>query len=387
MLSERQVYNHVLWSYAVKHDLPAHVQVFLQHADDFVRQCGPDLNSPLLKIDPVIRHLYQHLDYRPLVNARAHRLGQRRQIVNDRLLQQYRSLLSILSYRRDLGDDELMAVTYYMLLQDRIEEALAFFQRVKPDALASRLQYDYFTAYLDFYSDDPKLAEPIVQQYANYPVDHWRKAFQEIGQQLAEIHGQKLTVVNPEDPQQAQTGRAASEASLDFQVEAKKITIRYQNLTQARINYYIMDIELLFSRNPFVQQYTGQFSTIRPNLTANVELPADANSLDVPLPESLHNSNVLIEICGGGQDPFPGVLRQLAGCTVERELRSAPGAAARDRGTSEQGVREGVCPHAGRQCAVLQGRIHRPARAIRLHLAQHEPVGPGGSFLVARAER
>ena len=187
VLSERQLYNHVLWSYAVKHDLPAHIQVFLQHADDFVRQCGPDLNSPLLKIDPVIRHLYQHLDYRPLVNARAHRLGQRRQIVNDRLLQQYRSLLSIVSYRSDLGNDELMAVTYYMLLQDRIEESLAFFQRVKPDGLASRLQYDYFTAYLDFYSDDPKLAEPIVQQYANYPVDHWRKAFQEIGQQLAEI--------------------------------------------------------------------------------------------------------------------------------------------------------------------------------------------------------
>lgn len=301
VLSDRQLYNHVLWSYAVKHDLPAHIQVFLQHADDFVRQCGPDLNSPLVKIDPVIRHLYQHLDYRPLVNARAHQLGQRRQIVNDRLLQQYRSLLSILSYQRDLGNDELMAVTYYMLLQDRIEEALAFFQRVKPEALESRLQYDYFTAYLDFYSDDPKLADPIVQQYANYPVDHWRKAFLEIGQQLAELRGQKLSVVNPEDLQQAQTGRAASEASIDFQVEAKKITVRYQNLAQARINYYIMDIELLFSRNPFVQQYTGQFSTIRPNLTANIELPVDAQTLDVPLPESLHNSNVLIEVVGAGK--------------------------------------------------------------------------------------
>ena len=64
-------------------------------------------------------------------------------------------------------------------------------------------------------------------------------------------------------------------------MEARKITLRYQNLTPVQVNYYLMDIELLFSRNPFVQQYSGQFSTIRPNLTATVELPADAKSTDV----------------------------------------------------------------------------------------------------------
>ena len=86
---------------------------------------------------------------------RAHRLGQRREIVNDRLLQQYRSLLAILCYQRELNDDQLMAVTYYLLLQDRVEEALAFFGRVNPDRLPVRLQYDYFTAYLDFFTPNP----------------------------------------------------------------------------------------------------------------------------------------------------------------------------------------------------------------------------------------
>ncbi len=274
--------------------------MYLEHVNEFVAQCGTYLNSPLLKIDPVARYTYQHLDYRPLVNARAHRLGQRREIVNNRLLQQYRSLLAILCYQRELNDDQLMAVTYYMLLQDRVEEALAFFRRVNPDRLPTRLQHDYFTAYLDFYSSDPQQAGAIVQRYADYPVDRWREAFQAIGQQLAEIQGQPNTVVNPEDQQQTQTRLAATEATFEFQVEARKITIRYQNLTSVRINYYVMDIELLFSRNPFVQQYTGQFSTIRPNYTATAELPTDAKATEVALPAELLNSNVLIEITSAG---------------------------------------------------------------------------------------
>ena len=301
LLAERQVYHPAVWSYAIKHNSPPQIQVFLQYANEFVNQCGSSLDSPLLKIDPVARNLHQHLDYRPLVNARAHRLGQRREIVNDRLLQQYRSLLTILSYQRELNDDQLMAVTYYLLIQDRIEEALEFFRRVNPDRLPTRLQYDYFTAYLDFYSQNPQLAGPLVARYADYPVDRWREAFQAVGQQLAEIQGQPHAVVSPEDQQQTQTELAATEANFDFQVEAKKITIRYQNLNQVRINYYVMDIELLFSRNPFVQQYTGQFSTIRPNHTANLELPVAATSTEVDLPAELQNSNVLVEVTGGGK--------------------------------------------------------------------------------------
>ena len=300
LLAARHVYHPTLWSYSIQHNVPEQVQVYLEHANEFVAQCGTYLNSPLLKIDPVARYTYQHLDYRPLVNARAHRLGQRREIVNNRLLQQYRSLLAILCYQRELNDDQLMAVTYYMLLQDRVEEALGFFRRVNPDRLPTRLQHDYFTAYLDFYSPDPQQAGAIVQRYADYPVDRWREAFQAIGQQLAEIHGQPNTVVNPEDQQQTQTRLAATEATFEFQVEARKITIRYQNLTSIRINYYVMDIELLFSHNPFVQQYTGQFSTIRPNYTATAELPADAKATEVALPAELLNSNVLVEITSAG---------------------------------------------------------------------------------------
>ncbi len=300
LLTAAHVYNPTLWSYSIKHDAPEAIQVFLEHRDDFVSQCGLVLDSPLLKIDPVERKSYQHLDYRPLVNARSHQLGEHRQIVNDRLLQQYHSLLSLLCYERQLDDDELMAVTYYMLLQDRIEDALGYYSRVNPDQLATRLQYDYFTAYLDFYMEKPELAGPIAARYADYPVDRWRDAFQSISQQLQEIQGKSTTAVDAENRQQSQTQLAATEPGFDFQVEAKKVRVNYQNLARVRVNYYLMDIELLFSRNPFVQQYSGQFSTIRPNLSASVDLPSDQSTFQFDLPEQLRNSNVLVEIVGAG---------------------------------------------------------------------------------------
>jgi hypothetical protein len=65
------------------------------------------------------------------------------------------------------------------------------------------------------------------------------------------------------------------------------------------VNYYLMDIELLFSRNPFVQQYSSQFSHIQPNLSHVVKLPKGL-SHEYVLPEELHNENVLVEIIGAG---------------------------------------------------------------------------------------
>jgi hypothetical protein len=301
LLAKRHAYNHTLWSYGIKHNVVPAIREYLRHANGFVSRCGAYLDSPLLTIDPVARMAYQHMEYSPLVNARAHQLGPRRRILNERFRDQYHRLLKILSYRAALDDDEMMAVTYYMALQDRVEEALGFFGRVKPDNLETRLQYDYFTAYLDFYTDDHEVARKIAAKYADYPVDRWRNAFRQVLAQLDEIEGNAVKVTDDEDRTQLQTKLAAAQPSFDFKVEAKRIALNYQNLRSVRVNYYLMDVELLFSQNPFVQKYSGQFSNIRPNATAKVELPAGKTSISVPLPEQFHNRNVLVEIVGGAQ--------------------------------------------------------------------------------------
>ena len=301
LLAARHVYNNTLWSYGVKHDDVPAIRQFLQFANQFVSECGAWLDSPLLTIDPIVRHSYEQMDYRPLVNARVGQLGRKREILNDRFLAQYQHLLTILSYRPQLDNSERMAVIYYLLLQDRVEESLEFFSRVDPAQLATHLQYDYFAAYLDFYKAEPNLARQIAAKYAGYPVDRWREAFANIVNQADEIGKQSVKVADKEDRTQVQTAQAASTPSFDFTVEAKQVKINYQNLKSVRVNYYQMDIELLFSRNPFVQGEAKQFSNILPNQTETIKLPAGATNFEFPLPAKLLNSNVLVEIVGAGQ--------------------------------------------------------------------------------------
>jgi hypothetical protein len=62
-----------------------------------------------------------------------------------------------------------------------------------------------------------------------------------------------------------------------------------------------MDVELLFSRNPFVQQSGGQFDSIRPNFTEEFKLPANEKTFSVNLPDDLARRNVLVEVTAGGK--------------------------------------------------------------------------------------
>ncbi|MFN0053867.1 MAG: hypothetical protein ACKV0T_16940, partial [Planctomycetales bacterium] len=301
LLEQRHAYQHTLWSYALLHNALPALREFLQHADGLVAECGGRISSPLLTINPVARRTLEHLEYKPLVNARAHTLGRKRQIVNDRLHLQYHRVLGDLAHARQPDNNDWLQVTYYLLVQDRIEEALAAFDRVQPQALSARMQYDYCAAYLDLFRGESAQARAIAARYAEHPVDRWRQTFAAITAQLDEAEGRSVAPVDPSDRSQQQGQLAATEPSFDFTVEARQIKLNFQNLKSVRVNFYEMDVELLFSRNPFVQQYRGQFSAIQPNHTLEAPLPGQGTTHTLALPESLHNKNVLVEITGGAE--------------------------------------------------------------------------------------
>ena len=301
LLAARHAYDDTLWSYGIKHDVPAAVREYLQHAGSFVAQCGKAIDSPLLTVDPVVRRAYQHTEYWPLVNARAHLFGAKRKILVQRFHAQYHELMNILRYRSQLGDEDLMDVTCYLLLQDRVEEATKFFRRVNAANLPTRLQHDYFTAYLDFFRDKPAKARRIAARYAEHPVERWRNLFGAVLAQLDEIEGKGPKVVDKKDRDEQQTRLAATEKTFEFTVEARKIALNYQNLAAATVNYYLMDTELMFSRQPFVTNRGGQFAYIQPNHTQQVKLDAGGKTAAMDLPKELHNRNVMVEIVAGGK--------------------------------------------------------------------------------------
>lgn len=300
-LSNHHVYHSVLWAYGVNHNEVRRIRELLNFNDSFVNQTGPYLDSTLLTNDRVARKTYEHLEYSPLVNARVHQLGQQRQILNDRFLAQYRRLLWILGCKRKLSDQDRMALSYYLILQDRLSEGQRFFQDVSVNSVKTRIQYDYMAAYYDMLNESPKVAQELATKYAEYPVQRWRKAFQEIANQINEINGKATLIVDQDSRENVQDQNALKTASFDFKVDAKHVELNFQNLQRVQVNYYVMDVELLFSRNPFVKQYSGELTYIRPKASMWIELPKSGDKHKWSLPKELDRSNVLVEIAGGNQ--------------------------------------------------------------------------------------
>ncbi len=222
-------------------------------------------------------------------------------------------LLNVLSYKPQLDDEDRLAVTYYMFLQDRVEEALDFFARIEPpdkNTFAEKLQYDYLRAYAAFYQQDTALARRIASQNAACPVDRWRKLFEAVLAQLDEAEGKAPAVIDDKDPLQAQTLLAAGEPGVSVKIEGSTVTVDHQNVSEFRVNYYQMDVETLFSRSPFVQQYSGQFAFVKPNLTQVVQAagkPAGKSPTTAPaqgktsfeLPREFQGKNVVVEVAAG----------------------------------------------------------------------------------------
>ncbi len=316
LLKERHTWNATIWSYALLHNAPSAAKEYLTQMDQIVNECGGPIDSPLLTIDPVIRHQYEHLGYKPLINARAHALGQARQIVNGRFHEQYSRFVKLLSYRAKLTDMDQLELCYYLLLQDRVEEATNAFASVHPEKIATRMQYDYCAAYLDMFSDEPKKVRAIIAPYINHPVERWRNAFVAIANQLDEFDGKGGKLADKDDQAQQQAQLAAKESSFEFGVAKKTINLTWKNVETVRINFYLMDVELLFSRNPFVQQSGGQFAMIRPNQTKEYKLPNFQTKLEIPMPEDLADRNVLVEITANGKTRSVPVLANAMHATL-----------------------------------------------------------------------
>jgi hypothetical protein len=249
----------------------------------------------------VQRRWIEHLEYAPLVNARAHRLGPTRRILNDAFAAQYARLMSLLRYRRSLGDDDRLAVAYYLFLQDRVEEGLAQFDRVSRDAVESKLQYDYFRVAAELYRERPQAARAAAEKHRDHPVERWRKLFRAALAQLDEIEGAAPPVADAEDRDQRQGALAAAAAAFELEVDDRTVTIRAQNLPKATVNYYRMDLELLFSRQPFVQEQSDRFGFIMPNRTDEVELPKKGGAHAFELPAEFKGANVVVEVVADGR--------------------------------------------------------------------------------------
>ncbi|MEM7235873.1 MAG: hypothetical protein AAF517_27140, partial [Planctomycetota bacterium] len=219
LLRDRHVYDGTLWSYGLFHDEKTASREYLRHANSFLARCGFSIQSELVSTDPVERKTYQHLEYSPLINARSHELGGRREVLNDKFHRQYAGFLRALAYQKEVSDADRISATYYLLLQDRVDEAIAQFDRIRPQRVPTRIQYDYLDAYLCFYRENLRRARTVANPYRDYPVKRWRQAFLAVIAQLDEIEGGPTQVVDTGKRDEVQTQLADKAPGVDFLIE------------------------------------------------------------------------------------------------------------------------------------------------------------------------
>lgn len=300
-LERRGVMEPVLWQYGVKHQDSARTREYLGTNRAMLDRVGQSFRSELLTVDPMERATYEHLAYEPLVNGRTHVFGGRHTILNDQLRGQYGRFVERLVLQPVLSGEDRLELTYYLLLQSRIGEALETFAKIDRGEVDTKIQYDATAAYLAFYREDVAGARAIAERYTDHPVDRWRNRFNEVIVQADEIEGRGPSdLVDENDRDSSQGALAGNEPVLAVQVDGGKVIVDHERIGELEFRFHRMDIEFLFSGSPFVRGDGGAFGLVRPNQTEVVAVEGGATRTEFELPAAFRTANVMVEVRGEG---------------------------------------------------------------------------------------
>ena len=298
-LERRRSYDATLWGYALLHHDGPRMRVWARALGDALLGGGPVLDMPIVDLDAEALGGYEHLELAPLINARAHRLGAKLRILNDGLAAQYQRFLDLVAHRRAPTSEDLLAAAMYLLAQDRAEAALGVLARVDVERIADRMQHDYLAAYAACLVGDLGRARALATRWRELPVDRWRFRFQALANMLDEIEGAAPNVVDAQSREQQHADLAAKQATFDLAVDRDGVVIRHQHVAALELRFFEMDVELLFSRQPFVQSDVSRFSFIEPG--HREELANPPAELRLPWPQKLRGKNVVVEAVAAGQ--------------------------------------------------------------------------------------
>ena len=304
-----------LWAYGFLHEDEEAIQTYFSLLNPIHRQVGPVLRSPLLNVDPIEQRLFETLEYSPLVRARIHRLGDRHEILNPTFRRQYEEFIKLLGYQDTIKDSDRLLLSYYLLIQNRISESIEQFSEVRRESVSEKLQYDYLSAYLSLHQGNLEAAQILSRQYVNYPITRWRVRFDELKQKLGQVNSLMDRVDRKDEGTVAANNRNGdlriddrnqrmSDASeqtpvIVVGIDGNQVRLDYRNTTEATVNYYGVDLELLFSKAPFAREDLQRMAMVRPKLSQQLQLEENAGSQEFLIDSDLQTQTLLVEVESG----------------------------------------------------------------------------------------
>ena len=262
------------------------------------------------------------LEYDPLINPRAHNLSEKRQNIRNREFKAtYEKFLRYCAAKIDLGSREKVILAAYLALQDRVKDSWPVLEKVDVAELRGDevmvVQYDYLRAYLSIYREYPgfETAREVAGRYQQFQDLGWRKRFRQIQKQLDEFDGLVSGVSGAaedlEDGQKIQhvenlvAGGKAEYLKVELdsnktQSQDCSIVVTHSNITQLAVKYYILEPEVLFTRDPFLSENIKKFAFIDPNRLDLIDLgvagDAEFRKKVIRVPDELQASCLFISV-------------------------------------------------------------------------------------------
>jgi hypothetical protein len=285
-LEARAAYQPQLWAYALHHDDRPRLRTLLARDQRLRQRLGPAYRGDLLEFDPLSMGELEHLAFRPLVNARRHRFGEHPATRNDDLSKHYRAHLERIIHRGAIDEEDRLSLCALFLLQDRVDEAAAVLAPLTGQQVAEAIQYDYCVAWLACARGDRDAAQLVCARYAEHPLPYWRERFAQMANYL--------------DPGAEDGVDPIGEQSLAVTVAGAELLIDHRACTTAVVRAYPMDVEALFSRDPFIGIGQARGAKIAARWQQTVNLAADGGSQRFAIPSAWRDQDLLIEVAAGG---------------------------------------------------------------------------------------
>jgi hypothetical protein len=253
--------------------------------------------------------------------------------------------LEYLSHKREHDATDLLCLGVYLVYQERLVEAHAVREKLKVmiekgQSVASTVQYDYLNAFLntrisveslDSCDDILERSRELAIKYQTYPVLTWRQRFEDIVNIFKDMDGISSTFDDQNEQltvEQLNVKELNQGPSLDLNVNDAEVIVSCANLQTIKLKIYALNIEMLFSTNPFISKNSsGNYSLVAANYeneytvdqchkaTTDDKVHSRAISDDyeivgtskprtskikLEIPADLQNKNILVEVQGGG---------------------------------------------------------------------------------------
>ncbi|GMF13547.1 unnamed protein product [Phytophthora lilii] len=346
-----------IWKYGLLHRDAETMKEFFASSSDLTQSLGSGFRSSFVDESRLYHNerfgsafeRFDHCEFGPFLTRRVHPVTGKvdthiswgtdaiakssgKRILNGEARQYFGELCQRLGTHTRMDGPQLLVMAYYMIIFDRIDDAISIFSRLErlpastSTELRSTVQYAYLAAFLDFFRTNNQhghefdVARRAILRYKAHPQPRWKQRFQKMHEFIKEydaFDAQKLSQLEDTEmvdaaPETSPVGdddttsfKRGSQVTLDANVDHNVVTLLSRSLGQCELSFYPIDVELMFSTEPFNTFSDSAASAsslllVEPRQHLSIDLqttPAEGLAkTTVPIPSELRSAQMMIRI-------------------------------------------------------------------------------------------